>query len=141
MEGPGLVGVFRCYRYGLVTTGARLDQERKQVRVLQLINAYRYLGHSSARTDPLRRVDPDPVSELQLAYHELSDADLGAVFRTGSLLKNLDKSVDLILGILPAESFRIRLVAFEDQNREAMLLPDHFNRFILPDGLGPAAAI
>jgi len=67
-------------------SGTRLSQERKQVRVLQLINAYRFLGHQFARTDPLRRVDSEPVSELQLAYHELSDADAATVFRTGSLV-------------------------------------------------------
>ncbi|MGB5261665.1 MAG: 2-oxoglutarate dehydrogenase E1 component [Gammaproteobacteria bacterium] len=81
-------------------SGTRLSQERKQVRVLQLINAYRFLGHSFARTDPLRKVDPEPVDELQLAYHELSEADLGTVFRTGSLVGPDEASLEDILGTL-----------------------------------------
>ncbi|HEY9050152.1 MAG TPA: 2-oxoglutarate dehydrogenase E1 component, partial [Gammaproteobacteria bacterium] len=32
-----------------------LDHERKQVRVLQLINAYRFRGHQNANLDPLQR--------------------------------------------------------------------------------------
>lgn len=67
-------------------SGQRLAHERKQVRVLQLINAYRFRGHQYARTDPLRHRDPEPLSELDLSYHELSEADFDTVFRTGSLV-------------------------------------------------------
>ncbi len=63
-----------------------LEHERKQVRVLQLINAYRFRGHQYALTDPLRGRDPEPRSDLDLSYHELSEADFDTVFRTGSLV-------------------------------------------------------
>jgi 2-oxoglutarate dehydrogenase E1 component len=64
----------------------RLEHERKQVRVLQLINAYRFRGHQYARTDPLRLREPEPLSELDLSFHKLSEADFDTVFRTGSLV-------------------------------------------------------
>ncbi|MDH5515218.1 MAG: 2-oxoglutarate dehydrogenase E1 component, partial [Gammaproteobacteria bacterium] len=81
-------------------TAERLTQERKQVRVLQLINAYRFLGHRFAKTDPLRRTDPERVVELELAYHELSENDLGTVFRTGSLVGPEETTLENILAAL-----------------------------------------
>ncbi|MBT8121832.1 MAG: 2-oxoglutarate dehydrogenase E1 component, partial [Gammaproteobacteria bacterium] len=81
-------------------TGEHLTQERKQVRVLQLINAYRFLGHRFAKTDPLRRTDPERVSELELAYHELSEKDLATVFRTGSLVGPEEATLKNILASL-----------------------------------------
>ncbi len=75
----------------------RLAYERKQVRVLQLINAYRFRGHQYARTDPLRYRDPEPLSELDLAYHELSEADFDTVFRTGSLVGPEQATLEQIL--------------------------------------------
>ena len=78
-------------------TGARLQQERKQVRVLQLINAYRFRGHQHARTDPLRRVDPESIPELNLDYHKLSEDDLDRVFQTGSLVGPEEATLEEIL--------------------------------------------
>ena len=57
----------------------------KQVRVLQLINAYRFNGHRKARINPLRDAPPE-VPELTLAYHHLAEEDLGREFNTGSLV-------------------------------------------------------
>ncbi|MEJ2060290.1 MAG: 2-oxoglutarate dehydrogenase E1 component [Gammaproteobacteria bacterium] len=62
-----------------------LDHELKQVRVLQLINAWRFLGHRAADIDPLELVPRTPPPELNLAEYELSEADLDTVFNTGSL--------------------------------------------------------
>ncbi len=62
-----------------------LELERKLVHVLQLINAYRYRGHQHARTNPLRNAHLAEVPELDLAYHELGQADLNTIFETGSL--------------------------------------------------------
>ncbi len=80
-----LTGRLRGHRIARLT-GARLDHERKQVRVLQLINAYRFRGHQHAKTDPLRRAEPALIPELDLVYHELSEADFDTVFHTGSLV-------------------------------------------------------
>jgi len=80
-----LTGRLRGHRIARVTE-SRLEYERKQVRVLQLINAYRFRGHQYAGTDPLQQRDAVPVSELALRYHDLSEDDLNTVFRTGSLV-------------------------------------------------------
>ncbi len=62
------------------------EHERKQVKVLQLINAYRFRGHQNASIDPLKRHQMPVVDELQLKHHGLSDADLDTIFGTGSLV-------------------------------------------------------
>jgi len=76
---------------------ARLEHENKQVRVLQLINAYRFRGHQQARTDPLRHQQPEPVPELELGYHQLSEADFDTLFHTGSLVGPRESSLRDIL--------------------------------------------
>ncbi len=68
-----------------------LLQERKQVKVLQLINAYRFLGVRHANVDPLKRFERPHVPELELEHYGLSDADLTTEFDTGSLV-GLDKA-------------------------------------------------
>ncbi len=58
---------------------------RKQVRVLQLINMYRYLGLSQAALDPLQS-EPKPLRlELDPSNFGFTDADMDTVFNTGSL--------------------------------------------------------
>ncbi|MCB1842149.1 MAG: 2-oxoglutarate dehydrogenase E1 component, partial [Halioglobus sp.] len=61
------------------------EYERKQVRVVQLISAYRQRGHQKATLDPLGLVEREDVPDLELAFHELSSADFDTVFQTGSL--------------------------------------------------------
>jgi 2-oxoglutarate dehydrogenase E1 component len=78
-------------------TDTRLEHEKKQVRVLQLINAYRFRGHQHARTDPLQHHQPDPIPELELDYHDLSEADFETVFHTGSLVGPPEASLREIL--------------------------------------------
>ncbi len=53
---------------------------------MQLINAYRFLGHKSARTNPLELEPPPPIPELTLAHHKLGEEDLATEFNTGSLV-------------------------------------------------------
>jgi len=62
-----------------------LAHERKQVKVLQLINAYRFRGHQQAKLDPLGRKFSASIEELSLENHQLGEADLQTVFATGSL--------------------------------------------------------
>jgi 2-oxoglutarate dehydrogenase E1 component len=61
------------------------EYERKQVRVVQLISAYRQRGHQKARLDPLGLAEREHVPDLELGFHELSAADFDTVFQTGSL--------------------------------------------------------
>ncbi|MBT8120071.1 MAG: 2-oxoglutarate dehydrogenase E1 component [Gammaproteobacteria bacterium] len=60
------------------------DHEKKQVHVLQLINAYRFRGHQVAQINPLGRRREAVVEELSLKFHGLSDNDLDTEFETGS---------------------------------------------------------
>jgi 2-oxoglutarate dehydrogenase E1 component len=61
------------------------EYERKQVKVVQLVSAYRQRGHQKASLDPLNLHLRDPVPDLDLAFHQLSAADLDTVFQTGSM--------------------------------------------------------
>src|SRR6056297_673856 len=54
----------------------------KQAAVLRLIEAYRLRGHRLARLDPLGRVGPQPLPELDPAFHGLGPADDETVFAT-----------------------------------------------------------
>ena len=65
--------------------GTRSEQQENQVRVLQLINAYRFRGHQRAQIDPLHLKQPDELQELSLAYHGLDETNLDRQFDTGSL--------------------------------------------------------
>ncbi|MEM1405098.1 MAG: 2-oxoglutarate dehydrogenase E1 component [Pseudomonadota bacterium] len=61
------------------------QHERKQVKVLALISAYRQRGHQKANLDPLGLARREHVVDLELGFHELSVADLDSVFQVGSL--------------------------------------------------------
>ncbi|MHB1428401.1 MAG: 2-oxoglutarate dehydrogenase E1 component [Rhodocyclaceae bacterium] len=56
----------------------------KQTKVLQLINAYRFLGNRWAQLDPLKRHPRPEVEELEPSYYGFTEADLSTTFRTGS---------------------------------------------------------
>ncbi|BCV36080.1 MULTISPECIES: 2-oxoglutarate dehydrogenase E1 component [Shewanella] len=60
------------------------DVDAKQVKVLQLINAYRFRGHQSANLDPLELWKRDTVAELDPAFHGLTSEDMEREFNTGS---------------------------------------------------------
>ena len=61
------------------------EHERKQVKVLQLISAYRVRGHQKANLDPLKLMSRQAVPDLELGYHGLSAADFETTFNTGNL--------------------------------------------------------
>ncbi|QSX32384.1 2-oxoglutarate dehydrogenase E1 component [Shewanella avicenniae] len=60
------------------------DLDAKQVKVLQLINAYRFRGHQNANLDPLALWKRDAVAELDPAFHGLGAEDMDREFNTGS---------------------------------------------------------
>ncbi len=59
--------------------------DQKQLRIFQLINAFRFRGHQHAKLDPLGIMEREQVPDLDLRFHELSEADMDRVFQTGSL--------------------------------------------------------
>ena len=58
--------------------------DTKQVRVLQLINAYRFRGHQHAELDPLGIWQQERVPDLDPAFHELTAEDFHREFSVGS---------------------------------------------------------
>ena len=57
----------------------------KQVKVIQLIEAYRSRGHYKAKLDPLGLKSNRHCDDLELSFHNLSDSDLLEVFDTDTL--------------------------------------------------------
>ncbi|HET7634076.1 MAG TPA: 2-oxoglutarate dehydrogenase E1 component [Burkholderiales bacterium] len=85
--------------------GAALPVEQsgfiqKQIRVLQLISAYRYQGFRIADVDPIKRHEKPQIAELDLAHYGLGDADMDTVFNTGSLYGYDDARLRDILQLL-----------------------------------------
>ena len=76
------------------------DLERKQVRVLQLINAHRFLGVRVANLDPLNRYDKSVIVELNPVHYGLSESDLDTTFDTGSLVGGARMTLREILKLL-----------------------------------------
>lgn len=56
----------------------------RQVKVLQLINAFRFRGHQHANLDPLGLWKQERVRDLELSHHSLSEQDFDSVFNVGS---------------------------------------------------------
>ncbi|MDG3087476.1 2-oxoglutarate dehydrogenase E1 component [Vibrio hannami] len=60
------------------------DVDAKQVKVLQLINAYRFRGHQAANLDPLGIWKRDAGPDLDPAFHNLTEEDFEETFNVGS---------------------------------------------------------
>ncbi|MBD1559113.1 2-oxoglutarate dehydrogenase E1 component [Vibrio sp. S9_S30] len=69
------------------------DVDAKQVKVLQLINAYRFRGHEAANLDPLGLWERDPVAELNPTFHALTEEDLDETFNVGSFANGQETMV------------------------------------------------
>jgi 2-oxoglutarate dehydrogenase E1 component len=79
---------------------ADAELERKQVYVLQLINAHRFLGLRVANLDPLNRHAKPVIAELDPAYYGLNESDLYTTFDTGSLVGSARMTLSEILRLL-----------------------------------------
>jgi 2-oxoglutarate dehydrogenase E1 component len=77
------------------------EADKRQVRVLQLINAYRFRGHQRAQLDPLGIMNREPVEDLDLGFHGLTEDDLDLEFQIGSLCFGSEKMKlrDIISGL------------------------------------------
>ncbi|MFC4656511.1 MULTISPECIES: 2-oxoglutarate dehydrogenase E1 component [Rheinheimera] len=70
------------HREVITVAGGGADQ--RQVKVLQLINAYRFRGHQHANLDPLNLWKQPRVRDLELSHHDLTEADFDSEFNVGS---------------------------------------------------------
>ncbi len=77
------------------------DTNVKQVKVLQLINAYRFRGHQHANLDPLGLWKQERVADLDPAYHDLTEADFQESYNVGSFAigKDTMKLGELIVAL------------------------------------------
>lgn len=83
-HGPIIASFAQRAKQGSLHAGAAPAADARQVKVLQLINAYRFLGNRWAQLDPLKRTERPAVPELEPAHYGFTEADLGAMFSTGS---------------------------------------------------------
>jgi 2-oxoglutarate dehydrogenase E1 component len=79
---------------------ADAELERKQVFVLQLINAHRFLGVRVANLDPLSRYAKPVVAELDPTHYGLGEADMNSTFDTGSLVGGARMTLREIIKLL-----------------------------------------
>ena len=66
------------------TAPSASGSDGKQVKVLQLINAFRFRGHQHANLDPLGLWKQARVRDLELSHHNLSEEDFDSVYNVGS---------------------------------------------------------
>jgi 2-oxoglutarate dehydrogenase E1 component len=71
-------------RMGGTAPSSTSVDDGKQVKVLQLINAYRFRGHQHANLDPLGLWQQERVRDLELSHHSLTEQDFDTVFNVGS---------------------------------------------------------
>lgn len=81
---PVVASFAEMAKRGPVRTAAASGDDKRQVGVLQMINAYRFLGNRWAQLDPLKRAERPDISELEPSHYGFTEADLGDVFSTGS---------------------------------------------------------
>lgn len=79
------LGKSRIRTVAVAGSGVSSEHEQKQIKVLQLISSYRFRGHQKAQLDPLGLMQRDPVPDLDLSFHGLTNADLDISFNTGTL--------------------------------------------------------
>lgn len=95
---------------------------QKQAHVTQLINAYRAHGHHAAQLDPLAMRVPEHVTDLELNFHGLTQADLAQTFFTNGF-HALDKSSATLTEIVNAlkavyaQSIGIEFMHISDQQQ------------------------
>ncbi len=70
------------HREVIIAEGGQADP--KQIKVLQLINAFRFRGHQNANLDPLGLWQRERVRDLDLEFHGLSKEDFDTEFYVGS---------------------------------------------------------
>ena len=87
-----IINAYRNHRRVLSSSSSTNEISDKQVRVVQLIQAYRNRGHQAAKLDPLEMMERELVPDLTLEYHGLSKDDLKTVFKTDTLEIGVDEA-------------------------------------------------
>ena len=83
-HGPIVASFAQRAKLGALRASQTPGADARQIKVMQLINAYRFLGNRWAQLDPLKRTERPAIVELDPAHYGFTEADLGASFYTGS---------------------------------------------------------
>ena len=86
----------------MVASRQDADHAKKQVSVLQLINAHRFLGSRHASLDPLKRQEKPYIPELEPSHYGLTEKDMDTQFHSGSLVGFDQASLREIIGAVRA---------------------------------------
>ena len=74
------------------TVSAKEEIDERQGKVIRLIQSYRNRGHQEATLDPLDMMDRNPIEDLKIEFHGLSEDDLDTEFYTDTFNSGSKKS-------------------------------------------------
>ncbi len=81
---PVIASFAQMAKQNKLSTAAVGIADKRQIGVLQMINAYRFLGNRWAQIDPLKRQERPQIAELEPSFYGFTEADLNQQFNTGS---------------------------------------------------------
>ncbi|QSI78946.1 2-oxoglutarate dehydrogenase E1 component [Niveibacterium microcysteis] len=81
---PVIASFAQMAKQNKLATSAVGIADKRQIGVLQMINAYRFLGNRWAQIDPLKRQERPQIAELEPSFYGFTEADLSQQFNTGS---------------------------------------------------------
>jgi 2-oxoglutarate dehydrogenase E1 component len=85
---------------GVAAAAPASDEQGREVG--RLITAYRSRGHLAANLDPLGLLEKNEAPDLTLAFHRLSESDLGAEFSTGGIAGKQRMKLGDLMSLLKA---------------------------------------
>ena len=85
-----VINEFKNLSRGAVSAKEEIDE--RQGKVIRLIQSYRNRGHQEATLDPLNMMDRNPIEDLKIEFHGLSEADLDTEFYTDTFNSGSKKS-------------------------------------------------
>ena len=85
-----VINEFKNLSRGDVSAKEEIDE--RQGKVIRLIQSYRNRGHQEATLDPLDMMDRNPIEDLKIEFHGLSEDDLDTEFYTDTFNSGSKKS-------------------------------------------------
>ena len=85
-----VINEFKNISRGAVSAKEEIDE--RQGKVIRLIQSYRNRGHQEATLDPLDMMDRNPIEDLKIEFHGLSEDDLDTEFYTDTFNSGSKKS-------------------------------------------------
>ena len=85
-----IINEFKNLSRGAVSAKEEIDE--RQGKVIRLIQSYRNRGHQEATLDPLDMMDRNPIEDLKIEFHGLSEDDLDTEFYTDTFNSGSKKS-------------------------------------------------